>query len=101
MQGLYCLRAKSFAGQNLGLGLDVVFEIHHLRIIALWAIEGQDAGIFSVDLDTSGSLIYRLHAEGGNRDDCYNCKGKGDDQPLMLPENHQVIEQVRLAWHQV
>ncbi len=77
------LQRHGFAGENLGLRLDVVVKIAHV-VKRVGARERQDTGIFPVDFDTRGSNVNGLHAESADGGDGHNGKHKGEDEPLVL-----------------
>ncbi len=75
--------------------LDVILEIHHV-VVGIRALERKDIGILTVNFNTGGSYINGLHAESGDGHDSHDSEHEGENQPLMLAQNQQVIVEVGL-----
>ena len=52
---------------------------------------------FFINFDARRSFVHGLHLERSDGDDGYDGQQESEDQPLVLAQNDQVIEQVRLA----
>ena len=90
------LQREGFTGQDLGLRLDVVFEIEHV-IVRIGALERKNVGVLAAELDARGGDINRLHAEGGNRNDGDHREHERNNEPLMFAEDEQVVVKMGLA----
>ena len=78
------MEGKRFAGEDFGLRLDVILEIHHV-VVGIRALEGQDVSVLPVNLNAGGGHIDGLHAEGGDGHNGNDRQHEGEDQPLVLP----------------
>ena len=91
-----CHQRQGFTLQDLGAGLDVVVHVsvgllrHHIA-------KGEDVGILPVDFHPGRRHIHCLHFEGCDGDDGHHGQQDGQDQPLVLAQNDQVVAQVGLA----
>ena len=94
------LERQRLAGQNLGLRLDVIFEIEHV-VVGIGALERQDVRGFAAEFDARRGDVNRPHAERGDRDDGGNREHERQNQPLVLAEDEQVIPQVWFARCQI
>ncbi len=94
------LERQRFAGQNFGLRLDVIFEIEHV-VVGIGALERQDVGGLAAEFDARRGDVDGLHAERGDRDDGDHREHEGQNQPLVLAEDEQVVPQVRFARRQI
>ena len=90
------LERQRFAGQNLGLRLNVIFQIEHV-VVRIGALEWQDVGVLAAQLDPGGRYVNGAHAERGDRDDGDDGEHERQNQPLMLAKDEQVVVEVRLT----
>jgi len=78
------LEGKRFAGEDFGLRLDVILEIHHV-IVRIRTRERQDVSVLAVNLNADRSHIDGLHAESGDGHNGDDREHEGENQPLVLP----------------
>ena len=94
------MQRKRLAGQDFCLSLNVILRIHHV-VEGVPALEGKNIGIFPVDFDARGGDVNRLHAESGDADDGNDGEHEGQNQPLVLPQDEQIIVKVRLSGREI
>ncbi len=80
------VQSQRLAGQDSRLRFNVVVHVRH-EVVGIRALEWQNTRIVPVNLDSCCRRINRLHAEGCDGNDGYHGQQKGQDQPLMLPQN--------------
>jgi hypothetical protein len=90
------LQRQGFAGEHLGLGLDVVVEIHH-GIVGIGALKRKNVVVLPIDLNGGLGDIDGARAKRGDADDGHHGQQERQDQPLVLAKNQQVVVKVRLA----
>ncbi len=76
--------------------LDVIFKIHHV-VVGIGAREGEDISVLAVNLNPSSSHVNGLHTESGDGHNGDDGKHKGENQPLVLAKNEQVVVEVGFA----
>src|SRR5713226_524170 len=89
------LQGHGFAGENLGLRLNVVVKIADV-VIRVRTLEWKDVGIFPVNFDTRGGDVNGFHAESADGGDGDNGKHEREDEPLVLAKDEEVIIKMRL-----
>ncbi len=94
------LQREGLAGQDFCLRLNVIVRIHHV-VVGIRPLKGKNIGIFPVDFNARRGHVDGLHAEGGDADDSNHREHEGQDEPLVLPKNEQIIVEVRLAGRQI
>src|SRR5262249_36012479 len=62
-------------------------------------LKRQHALRFTIHFHTSGRLVNRLHFERSNRDNRNHRYQEGEDQPLVLAQNNEIVEEMRLTPH--
>src|SRR6267142_2128403 len=87
------LESKRFAGEDFGLRLDVILEINH-EVVGIRAREGKNIGVLAINLNASSGHVNGPHAEGGDGNNGDDREHEGENQPLVLPQNQQVVVEV-------
>ncbi len=90
------LQGECFAGQNAGLRLDVIVDVHHV-VVGICARKGKNVGVLAIDLYFCVCNVDRLHAKRRDTHERNYSKHEGKNQPQMLAEDEQVIVKMRLA----
>ncbi len=94
------LQGECFAGQNAGLRLDEIVEVHHV-VVRICAREGKNIGILTVDLYFCIRNVDRLHAKRRDAYDRNHRKHERKNQPLVFAQDKQVVVKVWLAGRKV
>ena len=94
------LQGQRFAGQDFCLRLNVIVRIDHIVVrVGTW--KRKYVGVFAVDFNAGRGHVNRTHAEGGEADDRNNREQEGENQPLVLSKDEQIIVKVRLPGRQI